>query len=590
MNALQAKSFDPADLTRSDKVDQMGAILDGDIYVPLDPDLDIASLTMETIGETLRRESEVSDISHGAILTGDWHCKDRRVRNHHNFFVSWLADDDTTVRHKQLQGDPADAVFILEDLQRAAGGGEVRYRPEPKAVNEPVAANDNEPSAPSTLASTKPKLTADEEREYLENFQREQLMPGERGELVYDDAAWRALSSGPFWHIADAVIEGHQGDVFMGVLDGAPKFAPAQGGVGPITPLAPFPLVDPSEWHGTIAQVRQWFLTGLIPHRQVTLLSGDGGVGKSLLGLQIGAASALAIETLGLQPRPGRVLYLGAEDEAEEFHRRLDDIAAAHSAEIADLTDLRILPLADQDALLSEPDPKGNMKATPLWGRVDRFVKSWEPGLVVLDTAADLFGGDEVKRSQVRHFVAMLRKMAIERDCAVLLLAHPSIAGMASGSGYSGSTAWNNSVRSRLYLTSGEGDVRILKTVKSNYGKIGDEMQLEWCEGAFVLHDPSKPGIADGLINGRADKLFMAVLSKLNRTGQRPSPNKSPSYAPRMIQKHPDAKGTKVRDLEMAMQRLLDTGVIKIVEEGPASRRRSRLIVSAEDFGGTEDG
>jgi DNA repair protein RadA/Sms len=451
----------------------------------------------------------------------------------------------------------------------------------------PKAANDN---APGTPATTKPKLTADEEREYLERFQREQLLPGERGELVFDDAAFRALSTGPFWRIADAVVEGYPGDVFMGILDGAPKFSPAQGGIEPITPLAPFPLVDPSEWHGTVAQVRQWFLTGLIPHRQVTLLSGDGGVGKSLLGLQIGAASALAIETLGLQPRPGRVLYLGAEDEAEEFHRRLDDIAAAHGAVMSDLTDLRILPLADQDALLSEPDPKGIMQSTPLWGRVDRFVKAWDPGLVVLDTAADLFGGDEVKRSQVRHFVAMLRTLAIKRDCAVLLLAHPSVAGMASGSGYSGSTAWNNSVRSRLYLTSGEGDVRILKTVKSNYGKIGDEMQLEWCEGVFILHDPSKPGITDGLINGRNDKLFVAVLSKLNRTGQRPSPNKSPSFAPRMIQKHPDAKGTKVRDLEMAMQRLLDAGVIKIVEEGPASRRRSRLIVSAEDFGGTDDG
>jgi hypothetical protein len=284
------------------------------------------------------------------------------------------------------------------------------------------------------------------------------------------------------------------------------------------------------------------------------------------------------------------VLYLGAEDEAEEFHRRLEDICAAHDRDIGDLADLRILPLADQDALLSTPDKDGGMMPTGLFNRVDRFVKEWQPRLVVLDTAADLFGGDEVKRSQVRHFVAMLRKMAIERDCAVLLLAHPSIAGMASGSGYSGSTAWNNSVRSRLYLTSGEGDVRILKTVKSNYGKIGDEMQIEWCEGAFVLHDPSKPGIADGILNGHTDKKFVAVLSKLNRTGQRPSPNKSPSYAPKMIQKHPDARGTKLRDLEMAMQRLLETGEIKVVQEGPPSRRFSRLLVSAEDFGPSGDG
>jgi DNA repair protein RadA/Sms len=581
LTALQVKP----ELSRADMVEQMELRLYGDILVPKVQDFDVAELTMDNLGALLRRERPGEDISKGVIYTDDWHCKDRRVRNHDNVFVSWPSEDGDTVLHKQLQGPESDGAFIIEDLGRAALGGGVKYLPPKK--DEPVAANDN---AVAAAPRSKPKLTADEEREYLERFQREQLLPGQRGELVFDDAAFRALSTGPFWHITDAVVEGHHGDVFMGVLDGAPKFAPECGGIEPITPLAPFPLVDPSEWRGTIAKVREWFLTGLIPHRQVTLLSGDGGVGKSLLGLQIGAASSLAIETLGLKPRPGRVLYLGAEDEAEEFHRRLEDIAAAHGAEISDLTDLRILPLADQAALLSEPDPKGNMRSTPLWSRVDRFVKSWEPGLVVLDTAADLFGGDEVKRSQVRHFVAMHRTLAISRNCAVLLLAHPSVAGMASGSGYSGSTAWNNSVRSRLYLTSGEGDIRVLKTVKSNYGKIGDEMQLEWCEGVFILHDPSKPGIADGLINGRSDKLFMSVLSKLNRTGQRPSPNKSPSYAPRMIQKHPDARGTKMRDLEMAMQRLLDGGEIKIVQEGPPSRRFSRLIVSSEDFGGGDEG
>ncbi len=118
--------------------------------------------------------------------------------------------------------------------------------------------------------------------------------------------------------------------------------------------------------------------------------------------------------------KTGWCLYLGAEDEAEEFHRRIDDICAAHGHEIGDLADLRILPLADQDAILSEPDRKGDMKATPLWQRVERFVQEWRPGLVVLDIAADLYGGDEIKRSQVRHFVAMLRTLAIRYECAVL--------------------------------------------------------------------------------------------------------------------------------------------------------------------------
>ena len=578
MTSLQAKSFDPAD-----KIDQLAFSISGDILVPNRPSVDIDSLTMEDIGSALRREELGEDISNGVVYTDNWKYKDRRVGNHNNVFLSYFSDDGEAVVHRQLQGDPADAIFIFEDLRRACAGGEVRYRPEPNAFNELVADNDNKPSQP---ASTKPKLTADEELEYLQTFQREQLLPGERGDLVFECAAFR---DGKFWHIRNAIIEGFAGNVFIGAEDGAPKFH-ADGIVEPITLCAPFPLVDPSDWHGTVAKAREWFLTGLIPHRQVTLLSGDGGMGKSLLGLQIGAASALAIKTLGLQPRPGRVLYLGAEDEAEEFHRRLDDICAAHGHEIGDLADLRILPLADQDAILSEPDPKGNMKATPLWKRVDRFVEEWKPGLVVLDTAADLYGGDEIKRSQVRHFVGMLRKMAIGHKCAVLLLAHPSVAGMTSGSGYSGSTAWNNSVRSRLYLTSGEGDARVLKTVKSNYGKKGGEIHLEWRDGVFVTHDPSEPTIADGLIASHDDKKFLAILSKLNRNGMRPSPNRSPSYAPKLILRHPDGKGTKAHAMEQAMHRLLDAGKIKVVQEGPPSRRYARLIVSAEDFGGVDNG
>lgn len=429
--------------------------------------------------------------------------------------------------------DDVDPEIMERWRQRYAGACETK---------DLAAAMDNEPSQP---ASTKPKLTADEELEYLQNFQREQLLPGERGELVFDDAAFRALSTGPFWRISNALIEGFAGDVLMGASDGAPKFATADGGVTPITPLAPFPLVDPSEWHGTVAKAREWFLAGLIPHRQVTLLTGDGGMGKSLLGLQIGAASSLAIKTLGLEPRPGGVLYLGAEDEAEEFHRRIDDICAAHGRKIGDLADLRILPLADQDAILSEPDRKGDMNPTPLWRRVERFVQDWRPGLVVLDIAADLYGGDEIKRSQVRHFVAMLRTLAIKCDCAVLLLAHPSVDGMKTGSGYSGSTAWNNNVRARLYFTKGEGDVRVLKNVKSNYGKTGGELHLEWHDGVFVTHDPSETGVAEGLINKHTDTVFVAVLSKMRRLGLMCGPTKGVSYAPKLMSRQPDAKGFK---------------------------------------------
>jgi len=351
----------------------------------------------------------------------------------------------------------------------------------------------------------------------------------------------------------------------------------------------PLPLVNPADWHGQGVPSRQWYIPDLIPMKQVTLLSGDGGVGKSLLALQLAAAGAMSVETLGLEPWAGRVLYLGAEDEADEFHRRLADIAKSLGGDLSDLHLFRLLPAAEMDAMLSQPDRTGTMQPTPLWQRFAEYAKGYEPKLIVLDTSADLFGGDEIKRGQVRQFIAMLRKLAMEIDCAIVLLSHPSVQGMQSGTGLSGSTAWNNSVRSRLYLTADKDDedLRVLKGMKSNYGRKGGEIRMRWDNGAFTLDD-GKPSAAAGMLNKRADEKFRELLSAINRTGQRVAPTKGVNYAPSLMAERPDAGGLDKKALEGAMHRLLAAGLIKVVLDGPPSKQRQRLIVAAEDFGPEE--
>lgn len=349
-------------------------------------------------------------------------------------------------------------------------------------------------------------------------------------------------------------------------------------------------FVDPAAWEGVPVPVRPWYVPGLIPSRTVTLLSGDGGLGKSLFAVQLGIAGALGIETLGLSPSPGRVLYVGAEDEVDEFHRRIADILTASGRTFAELDgQFLLLPLAEQDATLAAPGAGGKMLPTPLMADLTAKVDAFRPSLVVLDTSADLFGGDEIKRSQVRQFVAMLRAIALKGDCAVLLLSHPSVAGMQTGTGTSGSTAWNNSVRSRLYLTAPTGedadpDSRLLSTMKSNYGPKGDELRLRWQAGAFVPDDGGKPNPAAALLASHCEKVFVDLLRKLTRQGQRVSPSPSQSFAPRVMMLQPEGKGYTKRQLSEAQQRLLDKGTIRIVEEGPNSRRYKRLVIVAEDF------
>jgi len=112
----------------------------------------------------------------------------------------------------------------------------------------------------------------------------------------------------------------------------------------------------------------------------------------------------------------------------------------------------------------------------------------------VLDTLADVFSGNEVDRNQPRAFIRELRRLALRIQGAVILTQHPSVAGLASGTGSSGSTGWNNSVRSRLYLTTpktkaGEEaspNERLLKTMKNNHAAAGGKIKLKWQHGVFV--------------------------------------------------------------------------------------------------------
>lgn len=350
-------------------------------------------------------------------------------------------------------------------------------------------------------------------------------------------------------------------------------------------------FLDPAAWHGVPVPVRPWYVQGLIPSRTVTLLSGDGGLGKSLFAVQLGIAGALGIETLGLTPSHGRVLYVGAEDEVDEFHRRIADILSAHDRDFAELDgQFLLLPLAEHDATLAAPGAGGKMLPTPLMGDLIAKVEAFRPNLLVLDTSADLFGGDEIKRSQVRQFVAMLRAIALKGNCAVLLLSHPSVSGMQTGTGTSGSTAWNNSVRSRLYLTAAAGedadpDSRVISTMKSNYGRRGEDLKLRWQAGAFVPDDGSRPNPAAGILNRHDDERFLAILSKMNRDGQSVGTSTGSTYAPTQMAKHPDGKGTSKEAFKRAMHRLLDAGTIKVVEHGPPSHRRKRLWVTSEAFG-----
>lgn len=238
-----------------------------------------------------------------------------------------------------------------------------------------------------------------------------------------------------------------------------------------------------------------WAVPNRFPLRNVALFSGEGSVGKSILLMQLAAAHVLAKDWLGMLPEPGPVLYLNAEDEEAEMHRRLAAIATHYGASLTELKDhLHILALAGQDAVLAYPDRNGLIQATPLFHKLTEAARNIQPKLIGLDASADIFAGDENNRSQVRQFIGLLRDMAIRANAAVIIVAHPSLTGINSGTGLSGSTAWHNSVRARAYLRptktedSAEPDqtLRQLDFMKSNYGPTAETVTLRWHKNVFM--------------------------------------------------------------------------------------------------------
>ena len=307
-----------------------------------------------------------------------------------------------------------------------------------------------------------------------------------------------------------------------------------------------------------------------------------------MLALQLAAATALRSTWLGMPVAGGRSLFVTAEDDRDEVHRRLDDIVLHVGAKLEDLDDLHIVSLAGEDAMLAVESKGKVIVPTARFEELKAAIVDIEPALLVLDTLADLFGGEENNRGHARQFIGMLRGLALQHDTTLLLLAHPSLSGMSSGAGTSGSTAWSNSVRSRLYLerVKGEGgsetdpDVRALKTMKANYAQIGGELHMRWERGVFVSTQP--PTISGGLTayaaREKADHVFLDLVASYEAEGRPVSSASGANYAPALFSKDARSQGNKT-GLVGAMNRLFGARIIETIETGPASRKRQRIAV-----------
>lgn len=344
----------------------------------------------------------------------------------------------------------------------------------------------------------------------------------------------------------------------------------------------PLPLIDPALWDQP-APPRRAFWADWLPLRQTTMLTGEGGVGKSLLAQQLANCIAAGLECLGRATTKAPVLYCTVEDDAAELHRRQAAIMRAVGTSTHALSgELHLASLAgDDNAALAQFTPDGRMAPTDRWRTIERFTRDAAVKVLIVDNATDAMAGDHNDLHQVARFVNMLTGWAIERDGAVLLLHHPSKA----GADWLGSVAWTNKVRNRLAVRrdadAHDGDCRVIESAKANYGRTGDKIAFRWLDGAFVpdadLPDSVRAQLAEVSGANAANAAFLACLDICTAQKRNVSHNWGRNFAPRVFVRMVEGKGFTVEDFEGALDRLLHIGAIEVdAELWPDAGRRPR--------------
>ncbi len=336
----------------------------------------------------------------------------------------------------------------------------------------------------------------------------------------------------------------------------------------------PLSTLNLAQLAGTRATAKQFAIEQIAPLAEVTLFTGPGSAGKSLLGQQLATAAAAGQNCLGLGVQPGPAIYLTCEDDADQLHWRQQHLCEAAGVGMASLAGkLHLVSLRGViDSHLCTFASDGTLELQPAYNRLEEMIKLTGAKLVFLDNVAHLFTGNENDRGQVTRFINLLNRLAGSTGAAILLIAHPN----KSGDNYSGSTAWLNAVRSQVTLElqrDNDGniidpDARVLRTGKANYSLLGEAVKFRWHEWAFVrvedLPSDTRAELADVIRANDENAAFLKCLAITTERKKAVSENPGTNYFGTVFCKMPEGKKYTRVAFERAFERLISLGKIQL--------------------------
>lgn len=247
------------------------------------------------------------------------------------------------------------------------------------------------------------------------------------------------------------------------------------------------------EWDDIDVKDREWLIPNWLPANTATLFTGDGGAGKSWLTLQAVCQIASGYTGAFIDPDftapkvseaddsniPNHIVFATYEDEPAEIKRRLHALASGFGwiAEALEtikqhfhLVDMRGVGSVWGPGLDKHISVTGDLLAAGV--ELQLLCEEKKARLLVMDPLSGAFGGNENDRTAVYDFVSSFRRWGDTANCAILAIGHLPKGNEGRAAGFSGSTAWEASVRSMWKVskqTKNDDSFWRLQHTKSNY-------------------------------------------------------------------------------------------------------------------------
>ncbi|MDR2258420.1 MAG: DNA repair protein RadA [Treponema sp.] len=213
----------------------------------------------------------------------------------------------------------------------------------------------------------------------------------------------------------------------------------------------PLASVDPQEGNRTGSGIPELdrVLGGGIMKRQVVLIGGEPGIGKSTLLLQIAAAA----ETRG------RVLYISGEESAGQVRMRADRLGIFGGG------------ASGKGVAKNDASARIEIVCSGRLEDIEPILNAVKPVLIMVDSAQTLFTSEMAPGTinQMKYCSFELISWVKEHDAALFLAAHVTKEGIISGP-----KTLEHMVDTVLYFEQNEGDCRFLRAVKNRFGSVDE--------------------------------------------------------------------------------------------------------------------